>query len=530
MRGVPEPKPTPPRAHSPAESGPLASLPPDKEATTGPLPTTASVRDVGARDGGRTGVGPGTRWSLKELATRAVRDDQAPTWGLDLRAINDGIEASRARAVIDLAMRIGESVLSTGASAADVTATMLQLTRAYGLASVHVDVTFTAVFVTHHRGERDPVSLMRTVRTRSADYERLARLQRLVNEIAETTPAPLTARRRFETIVATPHLYRRGVVTVSSAVLGAGVAALLGGGVREVLLALLAAAAVDRAQLWAARRRLPAFFGQVIGGAIPTTVAVAVYAAPSVPLVVGVRPGLIVASGIVALLSGLSVVGAAQDAIDGFYITAGARTFEVLVLTLGIVVGIIAVLGVGQRLGVPYDLVPTSTLARHPVVQAAACATIASAFAVGAYSGLRTVAAASVLGVLGWAVHGTVLQSHLGAAAACAAAGLAVGFASQVIGGRLAVSSLALSTAGIVALLPGSVVYRGLYYLVSDAVPAQALSRSLMTLVDAGSIGLALAAGVSLGTYAGRPFRRDGEGSHRARERVLRRATTHGRE
>lgn len=68
---------------------------------------------------------------------------------------------------------------------------------------------------------------------------------------------------------------------------------------------------------------MAAFFTQAAGGAIPTGVVVALLAATSagVPGLQGVSPSLVIASGIVVLLAGLSVVGAAQDAIDGYYVT-----------------------------------------------------------------------------------------------------------------------------------------------------------------------------------------------------------------
>ncbi|WP_163785765.1 threonine/serine exporter family protein, partial [Proteus mirabilis] len=43
-------------------------------------------------------------------------------------------------------------------------------------------------------------------------------------------------------------------------------------------------------------------------------------------------PSLVVGSGIVVLLAGWSLVGSAEDAISGFYVTAGTRAFETVLL------------------------------------------------------------------------------------------------------------------------------------------------------------------------------------------------------
>lgn len=62
-----------------------------------------------------------------------MRDIDPPTDVLSLWQGADGVDQRSARAVIDLAMRVGERLLSTGASASDVVATVLRLTDAYGL-------------------------------------------------------------------------------------------------------------------------------------------------------------------------------------------------------------------------------------------------------------------------------------------------------------------------------------------------------------------------------------------------------------
>ena len=53
---------------------------------------------------------------------------------------------------LDLALRVGELLLSSGAGAADVTATMLSVTAACGLRNCEVDVTFTALTLGYQPG------------------------------------------------------------------------------------------------------------------------------------------------------------------------------------------------------------------------------------------------------------------------------------------------------------------------------------------------------------------------------------------
>jgi uncharacterized membrane protein YjjB (DUF3815 family) len=53
--------------------------------------------------------------------------------------------------VIDLCIRIGEVLLSSGEGSGETTETMLRVANAFGLSAVDVDITFTAVTICCHR-------------------------------------------------------------------------------------------------------------------------------------------------------------------------------------------------------------------------------------------------------------------------------------------------------------------------------------------------------------------------------------------
>lgn len=467
--------------------------------------------------------------SLRARAGLAVRDSGPPTGTHSLWQGADGVDQRTARGVIDLAMRVGETLLSTGASASDVVATVLRLTNAYGLRSVHVDVTFTSISVSYHRGpDADPMTVMRGIKVRSTDLTRLERLQALVAEIAASPVDVEEARARFRAVVRAPHPYRRWVVTGALAAVAAAVAALLGGNWLIVALSFFTGAVVDRAQRWLAHRGVAAFFTQMVGGAIPTVVAVGLLAAISagVPGLKGISPSLVVASGIVVLLAGLSVVGAAQDAIDGYYVTAGARGFEVLVLTLGIVVGIAGVLALGQRMGVSMQFTAAAQLSTNNVVQVLAAMVVSGAFALSAYAAPRAAFYCTLTGGLGWLTYLAAISTGMGPAAASSCAALIAGFISQLVASRLQVPALALTMAGIVPLLPGLAVYQGLFEMV-HATAGVGVSHGGATLLGAAGIGMGLAAGVSMGTFLARPVRL---GLDRGQRRALRRSAGDARE
>jgi len=409
-----------------------------------------------------------------------------------------------AQAVIDLAMRAGVAMLSTGAAAADVTATVLTLTRAYGLSSVHVDVTYTSVTVSYHRGPHaDPITVMRIVRFRVQDYTRLERLRGLVVELSRERVPVEEARVRFDSVITAPHPYRRWLVTVAGGALAAGAAGLVGAGPSIILLSFLTATLVSRVLGWLNAAGVAAFFAQCVGAAIPTAVATLVVAARSagVGFVGDVSPSLVVASGIVLLLSGLSIVGAAEDALSGYYVTAGARAFEVVVLSLGIAVGISVVLSLGTRLDLPIAITSQTLLSDDIVVQVVCAVVIAVSFAVVSYSSGTAVVVAGVAGGLGWVVLALSERFlQLGAVTASSTAALVVGFTARLVARRLSISALAVTTAAIVPLLPGRLAYEGISQLVTNP-DGNGFAVGVPTLLLAFGLGLGLAAGVSLGTY-----------------------------
>lgn len=89
---------------------------------------------------------------LRQAAVHVVRTSSPPTMALGRRTGGDSVSQRQAREVIDLALRVGEAMLATGASAADTVATVLRLSQAYGVGSVHVDITYTSITVSIHRG------------------------------------------------------------------------------------------------------------------------------------------------------------------------------------------------------------------------------------------------------------------------------------------------------------------------------------------------------------------------------------------
>jgi len=254
---------------------------------------------------------------------------------------------------------------------------------------------------------------------------------------------------------------------------------------------------------------VPYFFAQIAGGFVLTVVAALspLLQYTGIDAAAAIRPSVIVASGIVLMLAGLTVVGAAQDAIDGFALTATGRILELTTQTLGVVLGILAGLETVRVLGTGMSP-PSNALPLGPVsVQFVGAAVIAIAVAVINGAGARIIVVSATLSLVAWA--GYLGASSLGfEVAAASGVGAFIGsFAGIVVAYRLHVPSVAITTAAILPMVPGAAVFRGLLGIVESGDDPAVLMTGVTTLTGAATIGIALAVGASLGIYLGQPVR-----------------------
>ncbi|MFJ4253591.1 threonine/serine exporter ThrE family protein [Microbacterium sp. NPDC090003] len=411
--------------------------------------------------------------------------------------------------VLDLATRIGESMFAVGASAHEVTLAITRVCEAYALKGVQVDVTYNSVTVSFHlSGEVWPETLLRVVRVAAPDHSKLQRVQALVADIEAGLDLE-SARTAFRVIRRVPFRYQQAVVVVARALLAVGVSILLGASPLIVGLTFIAALAAALTQAGLARVRVPLFFSQIAGGFVTTVVAVAVSALGSAGIepFVGIRPSIIVASGIVLMLAGLTVVGAAQDAIDGFALTAGGRILDLTMQTLGVVIGILVGLELGSVLGFTMDL-PDDPAPFGPLLGVFAGAIIiAVAVAVFNGAGIRIILVSALLSAITIAGYSASVALNLHPAAASAIGALLASFVGVLIAHNLHVPSVAVTTAAIVPLVPGVAVFQGLLEMVHNGGTSMGVVGAGGSLIDAAVIGIGLASGASLGLYLGTPVR-----------------------
>lgn len=443
--------------------------------------------------------------SIAQLADGMIRGVSAPTELFTLPGGTEQVSQRHARAVLDLCLRIGVAMLATGASAADVVATLLRIGAAYRVEGMHVDITFTSISISVNRGaDEDPMSIMRIVRVRTTDYTRLQNVYRLIEEITgRREPLDVgTARQRLHDILTGPHPYRRWVVVFGKAILAAGVVVMFG--VSFVLVGVAAATAVisDLITRRLTKWSVPAFFAQLAAAVAMTSIAVFVFWLRSVGIELpgANHPTVIVIAGIIMLLSGIGLTAAARDAIDGYYVTASARGLEVIMLTLGLAVGISITLGFALRLGVPVT-VATTLGDIAPLSGIGGAAMIGVGFALTSYIRLRLVPLFALVAGAVFAVFLVVEPFVPQPGLAPGIAGIVAGIIGYLCYRWLKVPEAAITMAGVIGLIPGLAVYRGLYQLMDSEFGVVA---ALPSLVSALATGVGLAAGTTIGAFVTR--------------------------
>lgn len=437
-----------------------------------------------------TGFGRWPGWSLRNGASTDGQILTQPEAGPKVP------DDTRVQQVLDLAMRVGEVLLSSGEGVAETTAIMLRLADLGGLPTCEVDITFTSITMCCHRGMvAAPVTTMRLVRYRSLDLTRLREASRVVDRIERGELDLGHAADELDQVTRAKHPYPRWLATLARAGMAASVAVLLGGGWVAALVAFGCTGVIDRVGRLLNRGGLPLFFQQIVGAMLATGITAVLLYFALFPA--GTRPSLVVAAAITVLLSGLSVVGAVRDAIDGFFLTAAGRAGEITMYSAGLLAGVVLALKTALVTGVELAVagpLPASNVSL--ALRAIAAGLAAGLFALAGYAPVRYLPAAALTGAAGWSIYTVLDRGGFGPVVSTGVAAVVLGICSGVLHRWTGVPRLVITLAGITPLLPGLTAYRGFYQLAVTGV-----ADGLVTVMLALAIGLALAGGVALGEW-----------------------------
>lgn len=425
---------------------------------------------------------------------------------------------------LGLAADAADLMLSMGTPVGEVISAGLAICDRFCSRPVRMEVTSTLLTFAQERSTTGvPLTLTRPVVARGVNNRSLEAVECVVDDVQTGTVALDEAEERIHEIIAHPHRNPWWAFPLAAAGISAGVVPLYSTQAFAVLLAVIAGIVTERVLALCLSRRIASFFAQAIAaGVLTLTAALLSYGARHLSFLPSVDPTLVIVGGAVMLLVGLMFVGAFQDAIDENYVTATARILKVVMLTSGIVVGVVSGLFIADSIGLGIIIHPDPPSLSSPlVVSVLGAALIAAAYCFYCQSSVTAIVASGVIGAATWLIF-LLLWKHTPVALVPSAfiASVTAGLLGALLERLLRTPSSALTTAGIVTLVPGVMLMAGLMQLVAYTPRDPRFMEGVMTLTNALGTGLAIAAGASAGLIVGRPLkRRLAMASNRTRKR-----------
>lgn len=409
-----------------------------------------------------------------------------------------------------LAMTMADQLLSMGVSANSVVSKVLDVTEMYCKRPVHIDISSNVVMLSQLRGiEREPLTLIRPVTLRDTNYRMIQAIQRLIFEIRQGQHTLTKAEKILNEILEKPKQYPWWVTTMASASIVAGVTLMYTSSLRAIAITFCIGIMIERLLALLTYYGIPSFYRQAIAaGAITLTAALIQAAgAAGMTLFAGINPTLLVVGGVVMLVAGLAIVGAIQDAIEEYYVSANARLTKVVMLTVGIVVGILIALYAARKLGIGIAVSPDPLTANMLYYQVLGASLAAAGYSLARHTRGLAVVGVGAVGGIGVAIVAYVTSTF--GVTTIAAAGLAaavIGLVAAFISRFWHTPSVGVISGAIVPLVPGLMLYSGLMQLINYPPGNPLFFKALGTLFSAVAVALTIAAGASLGSMIGRPL------------------------
>lgn len=420
----------------------------------------------------------------------------------------DLTDPTQVAAVMTIGARVGEILISNGTTSSDAKAQIHAVTSSYGLHYCHVDITMNTITINSVIGtvRKQPVNVFRVVTDMSENFSKLQEVDRLIRSIRAGATPPETAEKILDDLDAAPPPYSKWVSIAGWALMGAAIAILLGGDLLMSALGAVTASLITAINAWMGKKQLPYFYHCVVGGFV-ATVPAAVFYSLATRAGTTIVPSQVIATGIVVLLAGLTLVQSLQDGVTGSPVTASGRFFQAILFTGAIIAGVAGGIQVADMFGAglpPIETQPPTPTYQSAIVRSLGGVFAAAGFALAVYAEIPAIIATAATAFFGGFTYYAFLipfgSGRLFATAVCA---VMVGLAGGLIARRYLIAPLITEVAGVTPFLPGSGVYRGMYALLNDQTVL-----GLNNIFLAVSTCMALAGGVVLGEWIARRIRR----------------------
>nr|WP_246310471.1 threonine/serine exporter family protein [Nesterenkonia sandarakina] len=417
-------------------------------------------------------------------------------------------------ATIAFVLDLGEALFRYGAGALEVETSIIAVTAAFGMKNTDADITNQSISLNWAPDGKIPYSRVRVVRSWSNNFRALASVHQLVTDIISGRLTRGDAEDRLREITREPKPYPRWMVTICGAIFASFFAAFLGAPLLDASMGFFATILV----LWTTRQlatwRVPEYFGLAAGGFMATSFAMGAFA-----MDMPIRPSMVVAGGLMILLPSARIVSAIQDGINGFPITAAGRLMSSMIAFAGMTSGIMAAVVIANMLGAPeIEVAVGLTRLYHPAVLVALVFLAAVAAAVVEQASWRMLLPIGAVSALGFCAYYAAEVIGLGERITPVFGAVVVGALGRVLALRMGSPQLVVAVPAMMFMLPGLMVFRGMYQIAMDASTV-GMMGGLTELFNALIIIMAIAAGIVLGDVLMRPFTAGLQSHERSRTR-----------
>lgn len=235
---------------------------------------------------------------------------------------------------IKLSIMAGEALLASGAETFRVEDTMLRILQRCGFEDAQSLSSTTGLYVAVVDGKGNPVAMIKRVKNRGNNFERVAFVNELSRNFVEGKIDITEAIAALETVKTTPP-YPAIVRLAGSAVASMCFAAMFGGSILDALNAFISAFLMQIPVMFFERRNVASVLRNIIGGG-----CAALFALILMSLGLGSNVDFVIIGSIMPLVPGVSLTNAIRDILEGDLLSGSARILDAFLVAIGIAAGV----------------------------------------------------------------------------------------------------------------------------------------------------------------------------------------------
>lgn len=236
--------------------------------------------------------------------------------------------------LMDMAVKVGEVMLSHGAEAHRVEDTIYRILKTANLQTTEVFVIMTGMFATLADPSIETITMSKRVRSNGNNLKQICYANEISRQYCEGS---ITLEEAYELITegcSWEYTYKMGVI--GNMMIVTAFPLLVGGDFMDCAIAFLAGIIVAASIYWAGKIKLHPFLKDLSVAFL----AGAVYILLDKFLPIPVHQDAIIIACIMPLVPGVAITNAVRDTLNGDYVSGAARAVEAFIKALAIALGV----------------------------------------------------------------------------------------------------------------------------------------------------------------------------------------------